>query len=65
LTLGSRVVDEEKRKASRSAKVLGMLKNRRRILITKRKTSLLRVDAAHSIQALSTTKEKTASEPLA
>jgi hypothetical protein len=61
LTLGSRVVDEEKRKASRSAKVLGMLKERERILIIERKMIVLRVDAAYSIQALSCQKEKTIS----
>jgi hypothetical protein len=48
---------------------LGKVKQRgeerrdREILIMGRKISVLRVDAAHFIQALSCQKEKTASEP--
>jgi hypothetical protein len=40
----------------------GMLRKKgQRILITERKISLLRVDACHSVQALSSQKEKTTS----
>jgi hypothetical protein len=40
-----------------------LMNKRQRILIMERKIRVLRVDAAHSIQALSSQKEKTASEP--